>query len=106
MTDETTHVGCGGTILVGGSSDDRHEYCDRCGAYRYSHDNDGDFPRGTDRGRNQASWDAGDERSPEDSTPTPACPHCATPMHCGISARGARYTTPRCDCAAMARQDD
>lgn len=62
-----THV-CGGTILAGGSGDQEHQYCDRCGAYTY--DMDADVPDGTDEPANGAAWDAGDLGSPVAVTDT------------------------------------
>ena len=63
----TNHSGCGGTILTGGAGAEEHEYCDRCGAFRYSSDEDDDFPTGADRRANREAWDNGDERSPEET---------------------------------------
>lgn len=54
---------CGGTILVGGSGETRHQYCDRCRAYTY--DVDGDVPSGTNEAANRAAWDSGADESPE-----------------------------------------
>lgn len=62
----TTHKNCGGTILIGGSGVQEHEYCDHCAAFRYLTDDDDDFPTGNDRASNRAAWDnQEDERSPE-----------------------------------------
>ena len=69
MTHETMiHEDCGGTIYSGGlgSDEEAHDVCDRCGAYRYDADDDDTFPSGRGRARNQAAWDDGDERSPEE----------------------------------------
>src|SRR5690606_28166573 len=61
---------CGGTILVAGSGEERHTYCERCGAYRYGQDV-ASLPTGTDPVANRAAWDAGADASP-DATPTSA----------------------------------
>ena len=53
---------CGGTILVGGSGAQTHQYCDRCRAFTY--DLDADVPDGTDERANLAAWDDGDDESP------------------------------------------
>lgn len=56
------HANCGGTVLSGGSGEQRHHYCDRCGAF--THDLLADLPAGTtDKDKNQAAWDAGEEES-------------------------------------------
>ena len=57
-----THV-CGGTILVGGSGDLAHQYCDRCGAFTYDVETDR-LPDGTDAAANEQAWSDGDEQSP------------------------------------------
>lgn len=63
-----THT-CGGTILIGGSGEQAHSYCDRCRAFLYNSADDAeDFPTGTDIEANRAAWDDGDERSPEANT--------------------------------------
>ena len=59
------HV-CGGTILTGGSGQQAHSYCDRCGAFAYDY-TDEELPSGTDPKANRAAWDAGDDTSPEAS---------------------------------------
>ena len=59
-----THI-CGGTILVGNSGEQEHQYCDSCAAYTY--DLDGDVPSGMDAEANRAAWDAGDIESPCDA---------------------------------------
>jgi hypothetical protein len=59
---QTQHE-CGGTILLGGSGELVHLYCDRCGAFRSASD-PGPFPTGVDREANQRAWDAGESRSP------------------------------------------
>lgn len=56
----TSHI-CGGTILVGGSGEQAHQYCDRCGAYTY--DLDAPLPTGIDAVANRAAYDAGDLES-------------------------------------------
>ena len=57
------HDNCGGTILIGGNvGEDRHQYCDRCGAYAYKIN--ATLPTGTDEKANQQAWDAGDSESP------------------------------------------
>lgn len=53
---------CGGTILVGGSGEQVHHYCDRCRAFAYG---DADVPVGTDEKANREAWDAGEEQSPD-----------------------------------------
>jgi len=58
----TTHI-CGGTILGGGSGKQKHQYCDRCGAYTYDLAAD-QLPDGTDSDANEVAWDAGDDESP------------------------------------------
>jgi len=55
---------CGGAILVGGSGDQAHQYCDRCGAYTYDLDADA-LPTGTDADANRRAWDSGDAQSPD-----------------------------------------
>jgi hypothetical protein len=65
MADRLTYHACGGTILTGGSGDQAHEYCDRCGAFRYVSDDAPTFPAGTDETANRNAWDAGHERSPD-----------------------------------------
>lgn len=66
-TDGYQYHDCGGAILMGGSGEQKHIYCDRCGAF--SHDPDdieaNRLPSGTDPGRNQEASDAGEESSPE-----------------------------------------
>lgn len=52
---------CGGTILVGGSGEDRHHYCDRCRAFAYG---DVEVPDGVDEEANREAWDNGDDESP------------------------------------------
>ena len=59
-----THI-CGGTILVGSSGEQEHQYCDSCAAYTY--DLDGALPSGMDAEANRAAWDAGDIESPCDA---------------------------------------
>jgi len=59
--ENNTHI-CGGTILVGGSGEQEHQYCDSCAAYTY--DLSGDVPSGIDAEANRAAWDAGDIESP------------------------------------------
>jgi hypothetical protein len=61
-TDNYTRHNCGGTILEGGSGEQRHKYCDRCRAYTY--DMDAAMPTGVDSATNRAAWDDGDEASP------------------------------------------
>lgn len=64
-----THSGCGGTLLVsGGSGEQKHEYCDRCGAFRYCDGGDDDFPTGRDEAENRQARDDGKDRSPEDAS--------------------------------------
>jgi len=68
----STHKGCGGTILVGGSGEQAHEYCERCRAFRYQDDEDENFPLGCDAAANRRAWDNGAGRSPDYS-----CADCA-----------------------------
>lgn len=58
---------CGGTVLVGGTGEDRHYYCDRCHAFAYTYDlgDDVSVPSGIDRILNKSAFDAGDIASPE-----------------------------------------
>ena len=58
------HEGCGGTILSGGAGEQAHDYCDRCGAFRYD-SADEPFPSGSDRDANRRAYDDGDDRSPD-----------------------------------------
>lgn len=53
---------CGGTILIGGTVDQEHTYCDRCGAFRYGVAHI--LPTGTDPEANAEAWNAGDNASP------------------------------------------
>lgn len=53
---------CGGTILVGGSGEQVHHYCDRCRAFAYGDD---EVPAGSDERANREAWDAGEEQSPD-----------------------------------------
>lgn len=57
----SAHV-CGGTILVGGTGEQEHRYCDRCRAYTY--DLDAEMPGGTDRAANVEAFDRGAPSSP------------------------------------------
>lgn len=61
-----THI-CGGTILGGGSGEQAHIYCDRCGAFTRDPDDieDGQLPSGTDKGSNEQAWNAAEESSPD-----------------------------------------
>jgi hypothetical protein len=59
-----THDGCGGTILTGGSGDERHRYCDRCRAFTHDLACVG-FPTGRDPVANGWAWDDGELSSPE-----------------------------------------
>ena len=59
------HINCGGTILIGGGSEDRHQYCDRCGAFTY--DTTAVIPTGHNEKENQIAWDTGDFESLEDT---------------------------------------
>jgi len=60
----TTHQNCCGTVAKGGSGEQEHQYCDRCGAYTYDMDAE-DLPSGTDERLNQAAYSNGDEQSPD-----------------------------------------
>lgn len=65
----TTHT-CGGTILFAGGGDQRHLYCDRCGAFAYLHGRtvaDTTVPSGGDKAANAAAFDAGDDESDDES---------------------------------------
>lgn len=64
-SDTYTRHDCGGTILLGGSGDESHYYCDRCHAFSYDTDKDMFFPTGTDEAVNHAAYDAGDFCSPD-----------------------------------------
>jgi len=64
MIDSLHYHCCGGVILGGGSGEQSHSACERCGAFQYDTD-EGEFPTGTDAGANQEAWDGGDSRSPE-----------------------------------------
>lgn len=64
-TDTHTLHGCGGTVHTGGSGDEAHHVCDRCGAFAYDSVYEGALPSGTDKVANQAAWDAGEDQSPE-----------------------------------------
>jgi hypothetical protein len=64
MQDTLLHHACGGTILHGGSGEQAHSYCDRCGAFAYD-SAECDVPDGTDPIANHAAWDEGEECSPE-----------------------------------------
>jgi hypothetical protein len=63
---KTNHP-CGGTILTGGSGEQAHHYCDRCGAFAYDSylDEGNAFPDGTNKTANQEAYDAGEECSPK-----------------------------------------
>lgn len=60
--DRTKTHECGGAILTGGSGEEAHLYCERCGAFAYVEA--GDVPSGTDLEANRRARDAGDDRSP------------------------------------------
>ena len=55
---------CGGSLRSGGSGEQQHWYCLRCGAFAYDSD-PASVPAGTDPIANKAAWDEGSERSPE-----------------------------------------
>lgn len=58
---------CGGTVLSAGGGDQKHLYCDRCGAFVYllGRDvEDVELPPGTDRAANKAAFDNADDQSP------------------------------------------
>jgi hypothetical protein len=64
--DTRTLHGCGGTILIGAAgTDHEHDYCDRCGAFRYLGTSPESFPTCTDKAANTHAWDEGEERSPD-----------------------------------------
>jgi len=54
------HV-CGGDVLVGGSGEERHVFCSRCGAFTFEGQH---LPSGTSRKANRAAWDRGELSSP------------------------------------------
>ena len=56
---------CGGTLLIGGSGDGEHYYCDRCRAFIYATEGGAaDVPDGIDKAANREAWDNGDDSSP------------------------------------------
>ena len=57
------HINCGGTILIGGGSEDRHQYCDKCDAFTC--DLDAVIPTGHNEKENQIAWDTGEFESPD-----------------------------------------
>lgn len=66
MNDTLTYHACGGTVLDGGSDDQVHRYCDRCGAFRYYNGaSTVALPSGVDADANRAAYDRGDDESPE-----------------------------------------
>ena len=61
------HV-CGGDVLAGPLTDDgRQYYCNRCGAFCYSPDDEPipKLPSGADKSANQAAYDDGRLQSPD-----------------------------------------
>jgi hypothetical protein len=58
------HNNCGGTVLTGGSGEQAHIYCDRCGAFTHNTENS-ELPTGTDREANRAAFDDGEFCSPD-----------------------------------------
>ena len=64
--DRSAYHVCGGTILTGGVGEQRHIYCDTCGAFSYDPEaiEANRLPDGIDQAANLAASDDGEEESP------------------------------------------